>query len=358
MAETFRASLAYDGLLPWSVGASAEALYTRTRSDFHFANLNLVGPQGVDRHGRVLYGTIDNVGRATPSLVSEAFPEVIDLRNQSRGYSYALTGRLERRLSHRLETSASYTHSRVRDVQSLTSEAAAVALNNWAGGRPVSGRHDDLGTGVSSFDLPHRVVLTGTWTSPWRRWATSLSVYYVGESGTPFTYGDSTAGNLGDLNADGTNANDPIYVPRNAADTSEIALDGGPADLAGQQVAFERFIAGTACLRRQRGRIVARNSCRGPWVHTTNASVRQSLPAMWGHAASLQLDVFNVLNLLDRDWGLYRVPNAVLLRQVGQTTGPASKSQPVFHFDEARPRYDTQNVESAYQLQLALRYSF
>jgi carboxypeptidase family protein len=372
MAETFRASLAYDRMLPWRVAASVEALYTRPRSDFLFVNVNLAGPQGVDRHGRVLYGTIDSLGTLTPGRAQPAFvaprerfvgsqgPEVIDLRNHSRGYSYALTGRLEKRFSDRVEMSASYTHSRARDVQSRTSEAAAVAFNNWAGSRPLSGRHDEIRTGISSFDLPHRVVVAGTWAAPWRRWATALSLYYIGESGTPFTYVDSAGiGQLGDLNADGTNANDPIYVPRNAADTSEIAFDGSSADeVLRQQLAFERFIASTACLRRQRGRIVARNSCRGSWVHTTNASVRQSLPAMWGHGASLQLDVFNLLNLLDKDWGLYRVPNAVLLQHVGQTAGPTSVSQPVFRFDLMRARYNTENVESAYQVQLALRYSF
>jgi hypothetical protein len=364
MAETFRASLAYDRPLPWRVATSVEALYTRTVSDFLYANLNLAGPQGVDRHGRVLYGEIDALGQAHPARVSPRFigaqgPEVIDLRNYSRGYSYALTGRLEKRFSDRFESSASYTRSHVRDVLSLTSDAVVVAFNNWAGGRPVSGRHDDIRTGTSSYDLPHRVVLAGTWTAPWQRWATALSFYYVGESGIPFTYVDSAGQGLGDLNADGTNANDPIYVPRNAADTSEIAFDGSSSDeVLRQQAAFERFIAGMACLRRQRGRIVARNSCRGPWVHTTNASVRQSLPAMWGHGVSLQLDVFNVLNLLDKAWGLYRVPNAVILQQVGQTAGPTSVSQPVFRFDATRARYNTENVESAYQIQLALRYSF
>jgi carboxypeptidase family protein len=364
MAETFRASLAYDRLLPWRVAATVEALYTRPRSDFLFVNVNLAGPQGVDRHGRVLYGAIDSTGRAQPAFVSPRFagaqgPEVIDLRNQSHGYSYTLTGRLEKHFSDGVEMSASYTYSRARDVQSLTSEAAAVAFNNWAGSRPLSGRHDDIRTGVSSFDVPHRVVLAGTWAAPWQRWATALALYYVGESGTPFTYVDSAGfGQLGDLNADGTNANDPIYVPRVAADTSEIAFAGTAAEVLRQQAAFERFVAGTACLRRQRGRIVARNSCRGPWVHTSNASVRQSLPAVGGHSVLLELDVFNLLNLLDKDWGLYRVPNAVILQQVSQTAGPAPVSQPVFRFDAARVRYNTENAESAYQIQLALRYSF
>ena len=52
------------------------------------------------------------------------------------------------------------------------------------------------------------------------------------------------------------------------------------------------------------------------------------------------------------------MPNAVILQQVGQTAGPASVSQPVFRFDTRRSRYSSENVESAYQIQLALRYSF
>jgi hypothetical protein len=72
---------------------------------------------------------------------------------------------------------------------------------------------------------------------------------------------------------------------------------------------------------------------------------------------TLELEIFNVLNLIQSDWGLYRVPNSVLLRQVGRTPGSATESQPIFRFDD-KPPYSAANVESAYQLQLALRYSF
>jgi hypothetical protein len=70
----------------------------------------------------------------------------------------------------------------------------------------------------------------------------------------------------------------------------------------------------------------------------------------------VQLEVFNLLNLLNADWGLLRVPNSALLQHVGQTPGPAS--QPVFRYDPARAATSTQNVESAYQLQLGVRYAF
>ena len=99
----------------------------------------------------------------------------------------------------------------------------------------------------------------------------------MGESGAPFTYGDSTANRLGDLNADGTSANDPIYVPLNALDPAEIKFSGASDSIGADNSlaakadreqmhrnAFEQFIRATPCLRRQRGMIVSRNSCRGP----------------------------------------------------------------------------------------------
>ena len=357
MPEMFRSSLAYDRELPWSIRSSVEALYTRTLSDFYFANPNLAGPQGYDRHGRVLYGSLNSRGEIAPVLVTGTYAQLVDLRNHSSGHSIAITGRLDKQFGERLEGTASYTRSTVRDLQSLTGPQGQT-YNAWATGRTMSGRHEDLGTGVSSYEIAHRVVLGGTWMAQWRRWPTGFSLYYVGESGVPFTYTDSSAAGRGDLNADGTNANDPIYIPLNAADTSEIMFDGDATKVARQQNDFERLVATTPCLRRQRGQIMARNSCRAPWVHSANAALRQSLPSMAGHEVSLHVEVFNVLNLLNKHWGLYRIPNTALLQYVRQPSGPLTASQPVFFFPENWQPYNSDNAESAYQIQLALRYRF
>jgi hypothetical protein len=161
----------------------------------------------------------------------------------------------------------------------------------------------------------------------------------------------------GDLNADGTNANDPIYVPRSAFDTSEIRFDASDGTVPTQQAAFERFIERTACLEHQRGRILERNSCREPWSTTTIASVRQSIP-VGRRTLDVELDVFNLLNLLRRSWGLRREVSPGLLEHVGQTAGPVQTSRSVFRFDTTAPRWTTAAVESAFQLQLALRYGF
>jgi hypothetical protein len=366
MARTLRGSLAYDRLLPWGVIATGEALATRILSDFVFLNLNLEGPQAIDRYGRVLYGAIAPTGLATP-VVRSAFSEVIDLRNTSRNHAVQLSGRLEKRFSDGIAAMATYTFSRVRDVQTPI-RVNTPGIVNWSS-RAVSGRHEDLDAEVSLNDIPHRIVLAGTYRAPWR-WGTEFSFYYVGESGSPFTYRSWGVGRRGDLNADGSNTNDPIYVPRDVFDPDEITFSGRSDDpdadnspeaqadrVAIQQSAFGRLIDETDCLREQRGRILERNSCREPWSHTTIASVRQPIP-IGGRALEVEFDAFNLLNLLNGDWGRYRVAAPALLEHVAQTPGSPEESVPVFRFDATAPKWTTLTIESSFQLQLALRYRF
>jgi hypothetical protein len=367
MMRVVRSSVAYDRRLPWSLSLTSEGLVTRALSDFVLFNLNLAEPVTTDVHGRVMYGTIGPTGNAAPNRRS-TFSEVIDLRNTARSGSYELSTRLEKTTAG-MNGSVSYTYSHARDVQTpfRVNTRGATA---WASARATSGRHDDLSAGISANDVPHRVVVAGTYVAPWSRARTELSFYYVGESGRPFTFISSGTLGRGDLNADGSNGNDPIYVPRNALDSMEVQFSGFSDSLAAdtstaaranreyaQQNAFEQFIERTSCLRRQRGQILARNSCREPWSNTTIASVRQAIPFA-GRAAEVELDVFNVLNLLNRDWGRRREAAPALLEHVGQTAEPGQPARPVFRFNTSDPGWTTSPIESAFQLQLALRYRF
>ena len=363
-----RGSLAYERLLPWDLLITNEALVTRGLSDVVVQNLNLASPSATDAYGRVMYGTIGTTGVASPKLRSD-FSEVIDLRSAPGDQSYQLSTRLETTRSARTSGFVSYTYSRARDVQTLLRVNTRGTIA-WASARATSGRDDDLTPGISSNDVPHRIIVAGTFAQPWSRGRTDLSLYYVGESGRPFTYLAYGTAGRGDLNADGSNANDPIYVPRNTLDTVEIRFSGfsdsvGADNSTAAQAsrehaarnAFEDFIQRSPCLRRQRGQILERNSCREPWSNTTIASVREAVPIR-GRPVELQLDIFNVLNLLSNDWGLRRVAAPALLEQVGQTTGSAQASRPIVRFDAGDHGWTTLPVESDFQLQLAVRYRF
>jgi hypothetical protein len=368
MMRVARGSLAFELGLPWEFTMTNEGLATRALADFVLRNLNLPDPVATDPYGRVMYGTINPGGTAALKPRSP-FSEVIDLRNVAGNYSYQFSTRLEKRSSSGLRGSLSYTYSRARDVQTpLRVNTTGIAA--WAVARVTSGRDDDLTTSTSANDVPHRVIVSGTYATASPRWRTELSFYYVGESGRPFTYIAFGALGRGDLNADGSNANDPVYVPRNALDTVEIKFSGlsdsvgADNSIAAQatrqtaeRAAFEDVIEHSPCLRQQRGRILARNSCREPWSNTTIASVRQAIPA-GGHFVEVQLEVQNVLNLLNARWGLQREAAPALLEHVGQTAEPTKPSRPIFRFTSTNVGWTTNPDDSAFQLQLAVRYRF
>jgi hypothetical protein len=367
-----RASLAYDRRLGHTWIGSIEAMYTRAMSTVFYTNRALAGSQGLDRNGRVVYGTIATTGVATPAL-SGPRRNVIDVQNASKDYSYSLTASLNRRFTNWFEAHGSYTYEQARDVQSLTS---SVATSNWRFGRAISGDQYSQHLDRSAFELPHRVVAYGTFSLSTR---TDISLIYLGHSGSNYDFVYGGSGGAGDLNADGAQGNDLIYVPADVAKESEIRFSGvspiagadnSPAAqaqrIADQQAAFERYITSTDCLNRERGRILTRNSCRSPWINTLNVSVRQALPSILGQTIAVQLDVFNFLNLLNADWGQQPLPpngggSVPLLTQVGQTpgglTGP-NGSQGVFTFDPATEKFNRRHVGSAYQMQFGVRYDF
>jgi hypothetical protein len=391
--QFFGVSGGFDQELPFGTVLTVEAMYRKAINGVVVRDANLIGPRLVggeiyrDRDGRVLYAdtvspgpgggvVTNNNQRWLTSLRGVNFTEgIIEVTNQSQDYNYSISGQLHRRFSDRLEATVAYTYLKSNDVQSLTSDRA---ISNFRFGRQTATALDNYVATTSNFSRPHRFLAYGTFTLPW---LTDVTVYYEGTSGVPFVYVAGGSGTTGDLNGDLVNGNDPIYIPRNATDQNEI-LVGTVSGTAPNQVfnysttqaqALERFISENRCLERQRGRIMERNSCRSPFQHRFDLSVRQSIPALRGQQLSLQLDIFNFLNLLNNDWGQIKLPtlsatnnNQSALTVIGRTPGALSQSQPMYTFDSRlydaanlTPKpFESRTTGSSYQMQLTLRYSF
>lgn len=363
---TFRTSLAFDREVMGGLVASVEGLYTRGISQFFYQDLNLERPEGIatDRNGRTVFGTINATGQATAQRRSTRFSQVVDAQNQSRDWAYNLTAGLQRRYSRGYELRAFYTYSRVRDVISATS---STAQSQYRFGRVLDRPHTSQHTGISSFDQPHKINLSAIYTLPWERFPTSLSMIYTGRSGDPFTYVYGGSSGRGDLNADGLQGNDAIYVPASALDANEIRFQTasfrGTSYTPQQQAeAFEQFISESGCLSSHRGQILQRNTCRNGWTNFVDVSLRQGIPTFRGQTFSLQLDVYNFLNLVNEDWGQVRTASGLstqnLLTHVSHTGTNIATSQPIVTFDPEFRQFLTQSLSSNYQIQLSARYSF
>jgi Carboxypeptidase regulatory-like domain len=364
--SVWRSSLGYDRLLPWNVIGTFEAMYTRSVANFYYQNIGLVdNPIGTDRNGRALYGDIPSAaGNPVPSrkpipgsTPARTLGDVIALSNtKTHDYAYSYTGQLQKRFSDSFEGSFAYTYGHSYDVWDLTS---SVAFSNWSFGRSYSGRQDAQDLYPSKFDVPHRIIAGGTYSFASK---TGVSFTFVGESGVPFEYVYGS-----DINGDGSTANDPVYVPTDAHVATEILfLQNGNLTPLMQQDSLEAFISAHECLNSQRGKIMLRNSCRTPWTKFLNVSVRQSLPTLRAQNFILQLDIFNFLNLLNKNWGAQDLgssnsPSLLTRRSAVAVTGQplkwASGAQSVFIFSPFQ-QFNTRNPQSNYALQLQLKYAF
>ena len=376
---------AFDRQLPWATVLTVEALYRKAINGVLVRDANIKGPRMVggqpyrDREGRVLYadtisatgGVTNNNQRWVTTLRNVAFTEgIIEVTNQSEDFNYSISTQLNKRFSDKFEGTLAYTYMKSEDVQSLTSDRA---ISNWRNGRHLSEAHETLETAPSVFSRPHRILAYGTYTLPWK---TDLTLYYEGASGSPVSYVTGS-----DLNGDLTGGNDLIYIPRNATDPNEIRIGTGTGTAFVQNTvaaqAFEKFISMQECLDEQRGSIMKRNSCRAPFSHRLDLSIRQTLPELRGQRASVTLDIFNLLNFLKDDWGQVQLPTLSptfvdqrALTQTARSAGPLNQQISTYTFDnrlyqsdvtkpnvgEALPFEGRQS--SVYQLQLTLRYHF
>jgi hypothetical protein len=361
--STWRTSIGYDRRLPWNMIGTIEGLYTRQVQNFYYSNIGLVkDPIGHDLNGRAVYGDIATAGsNPVPVRPVGVTGDVINIGNQStHDYAYSLTEKIVKRFSNNFEGSAAYTYSRSYDVWDVTS---SVAFSNWQFGRSLSGREDDQSLSPSKWDAPHRFAVSGEYTLPTK---TGVSLTWIGESGVPFEYVYGS-----DMNGDNSASNDLIYVPKNAHDTTQIRFQAnGTTTIAQQQDLLENFISSHPCLDSQRGTIMKRNSCRTPWDKVVNLSARQTLPTVQGKNFILQLDIFNFLNLLNKNWGARDFGSSnspALLTRRAYVLGPSQQpgspikiingSQPVFNYNVVN-QFNTQNPQSNYALQLQLKYQF
>jgi hypothetical protein len=317
--QQLKASFAVDQRLPGDIIGTVEFLYTRHLNTIYQLEMNISRtPLSTNAEGRQLFGDPANFSSSTgirPTRIDPTFAHILRHTNDNQDRAYAFTVQLQKRFAQGYEFSAGYTYQNVKDVTSLGS---SIASSNY-GFSPVSagGNPNAKPLGVSRFDVPHRLVLSGTFDVPIPNVPTSITLLYVGQSGSPYSWTIN-----GDANGDGYEAstigsrhNDIVFVP-NAAGSNFTANDTDPidGDLAKYQALIDNPLVSDLmpCLKDVQdagGGIPERNTCRNPWTNRFDASFRIGVGRAIGgtlHRLTLVGDVFNVLNLMNSDWGVVR----------------------------------------------------
>jgi len=389
--QQLKATLALDQRLPGNIIGTLEFLYTKHVNTVYLQEMNIPSTAlATNSEGRQLFGDPGNYGYygVTPTRIDGNFVQVLRHTNKSKDRSYSMTAQLQKRFARSYEFNFGYTYQNVKDLTSLSS---SIATSNF-GYTPLSagGNPNEKVLTTSRFDVPHRIVLSGTVDIPVPNVPTSFTLLYVGQSGTPYSWiidGDANGDGYEGAGISGRN-NDMVLVPD--ATGSNFTPDGS-TDLEEYQalISNELFPDLMPCLKEVQdagGGIPVRNTCRNPWRNRFDMSLRMGVGRAIGgtfHRLTLVADVFNVLNLMSADWGIIKATSFYETREllelegydtandrgVYQYTGPAvlaaleDYEAGLLTADEARSEiernvFSASNISSRWRIQFGLRYDF
>ncbi len=349
--QVWRTNVAVDQRLPWGLIGTAEFIYGRDVNGIYYINANLAPANtqfsGVDARPRWTTGNRIN-SNVTSAVV---------LKNQNEGYSWNMAASLERPFSNGLFLKAAYSYG----VAKNTVDPGSIAFGSW-NNNPHAGDPNNPGLGYSFNSPGHRIFLAGTYrTEILPIGPTMISLFWNG-----FTTGNASYTFAGDANGDGGTSNDLIYIPRNTSEMNFQQYTAGGVTFTAQQQAeaWERFIQQDRYLRENRGQYAQRGAVFLPMTYRADLSISQDIARNIGGARNslqIRLDIDNVLNLLNNDWGVAHrfvttqpLTNPSVdasgqlqyrLRQVGGQLIDTS-------FDR------TAGPNDVYRVQLGLRYTF
>jgi hypothetical protein len=252
-----------------------------------------------------------------------------------------------------------YTYGDSRGIFDLTSSQNS---SQWRNIQTVNGKNSNLPVTRSDFAAGHRIASWMSYEFSWlKKLKTSVSFYYEGREGMPFSY---TYNDGPDLLNDDSSDNALIYVPRNQ---TEINLQEGAYGLTAQEQwdALNSFIEGNEYLRSRRGDYAERNGDRSDsWSHVVDFKLAQDLNFNFGNTKNtlqFTMDIFNLTNLLNKNWGVRKyVPN---FGEIELLNTVAAAPEPVFNFNPAIvdniEQIDDQGVQSSrWQIRVGFRYNF
>ncbi len=346
--QTLKFNLAIDQELPYGVSATLEGIYSNAINAVTFKNLN-IEPIGTAAHGRPIYS--NNLGpfEYQTRYVHEQFTNVILLENTDKGYGYSISAQLQKQFYSGLYMNVSYTYNIQKRVNSGNSSRA---ISNWQFNESVDPNNPQLA--ITDYNRRHRFLANVAYQFDYLDgFSTTFSVILDTHSGSPFSWIY-----FGNANGDTQPFNDLVYVP-------EVpGVDGDFDDVvlvSGNPRALNAFINSHPSLYKNRGEFVEANNATTPWETFLDLSMIQRIPTFEGQSLELSLNMINVLNFINDNWGtreFIRFGTKTAWTILDYT----DQGLPVIAFDPFRAYrsnlYETAEIASRWRLQLGLRYNF
>ncbi|MBN8836669.1 MAG: TonB-dependent receptor [Sphingobacteriia bacterium] len=370
----WRSNIAFDYKFGKGYKLTVDFMYTKVINDVKFQQINIKDSTQYFSTGPTLSPVY--VG----GKLNGSYSNVYHLKNTSEGFRYNATAQISKTTNNikvgshlfNLNWSAAYTYGMSKDI-------ANGIRNSWQSNYEVNPAisMENAALSYSNFDLRHRIVGTISGQMLWNDMnSTSLAFFYSGQSGSPY----SVIYVSGPFNNAGNNADLP-YIPNNISDINlaSYTLNGVSYSAAQQWADLDNFIRNDKYLSKRRGQYAERNGLRTPWNHNLDMKLMHEFKLSKSHKSQsiqVSLDVFNVLNLINNDWGhinfVTNVNNYTVnfLKFVNDANGkapgaPSTGYIPTFNFlnpsgavGSAGHYYTADPINSRWQGQLGVKYNF
>lgn len=363
MPQTWKSSIALDYRIPGDVFFSLEGIYNYDINPVTITNIGLKDPG---------YSNINNFadnryvwGGRYDSKISNAY-----LLNNSKkgGWYYSVTAKLEKKNFYGFDAMIAYTYS---DARSYNDGIGDQVYSAWNNAYTVNGQNF-AELGYASYVLPHRLIASISYNVDYaKNFGTGVSLFYEGgPSGRySYTYTSNIVGDGG--------AHNLIYVPKSPDELQfsdyTYRLDGKDVLYTAeeQREDFWNYVNNSKYLSSRKGMYAERNGLLGRWTNQFDLRIYQNfyIPVKNGQRNILQiaLDIQNIGNLLNRNWGhRYYATNTKILKVVqGYVPGSVGQdSAPVYQFQRNGTEVlknefsNSMSLSSTWMMQLSLRYTF
>jgi Carboxypeptidase regulatory-like domain len=332
--QLLRGNLEYERSLGFlGLTGSAEFLWSKTLKDIMYKNLNWVST-GTRPDGRLAYQKLD------PNLNDALF-----LTNAKSGDTETAVFKIERRSRGGVFFSGSYLYNRARSV---SDGGAFVALTTWRD-QYVTKDVNNPTLARSIYEAGNRVNFTGSVPIPLVKGLQSTaSFFYNGQTGQPYSLVFN-----GDANGDTGTTNDIAFIP--ATQDQVVVQNGTWAQL-------DAFLSKESGAKNNRGMIPNRNAGTSPWHNGLDFRYAVRVPVHESHKVELTLDMFNLLNRFNKNWGWTWYPNFNSPTTLGYGGIDPSGKEIINASSITNPNFlgvsSRDDLRSRWQAQWGVRYSF
>lgn len=301
LPSVWKGNLAFDHVLPWyGIVASAELTLSDVKNGIFYRSLN-VGPGFIGPDGRVLYWNPSSPNKNATSRFgnNSYFGDVYLLENTNKGKSQQFTVSLTKPYDPASDWSWSlaYTYTNATEVSALSSSTAGSSY-----GSQLGYNINEATSSTARYEIKDRISGSLSWDHKFfGDYSTHVGLFYEGRSGRPYSYIFN-----GDMNGDSRTFNDLFYVPAGPGDVKFGSLSATGVFTANPDMekAFWNWLNTQEGLQKYKGQYAPENGFRAGWVNTFDVRISQELPGFFkGHKSQVWIDIQNVGNLINKDWG-------------------------------------------------------